>query len=735
MDVFIRNYTVTTHRTYQYQSSLPSTELNPAYIRIVDELSQRDDLFSRQVDPEFAIRIHISSCEGIDEGVQHMAQLLTQASAMLSVVVDGDLDDIEWVELFRPFIAMGTLWRVWEFADSVALAFKELNDVLQCLFTNGYSVFSLIDDILTQGCSQEDPRIELLREGVERDAARICSRLHNYNPASASVAAWALGFAQATTTTLPLRDNDVISPGLSPGMALRSTGGPERFLNMGKVLYKNYVTINVFPDIVFLDIFNFCLRGSTSSTMSMTGVIQRTRKWLILIHVCQRWRRIIFESPRGLNLHLSCSYGTPVRRNLHSWPITLPLAIYYTSDPSHLTPEDEDCMIYALKRATRVQCIDILVPGPLLRKVTTIMQKSFPVLTHLGLADSSDFDELLAPLIPGAGGLPPAIPGRFLGGSAPHLQDFRLERVPFPQLPTFLLSARNLINLKVENMCQNGFILPEDMVGGLAVLTVLRTLSITIYEGTRYPADQRRDRLDPPMRSTLPALTAFHYKGHSKYLEDFLAQIDTPRIDDLRIEFFTHEFQATQLSRFLNRTETLKFDQFNRARVNIYYNMVNVELCSSSLQGKRRQARLTLELVDQESLHFQVLCITDILDQLIPISSHVEHLDAHGDHVDSSEIADWLPFFRLFPAVETLHLSGGVAAYIVSALEDTANSEMFTDVFPQLRLIWLDDMHNMDCDKPVGSIDGFLAMRQRTGSPVTVVDTEDGFHRSYEKIS
>ncbi|KAH9171704.1 hypothetical protein EDB89DRAFT_1969625, partial [Lactarius sanguifluus] len=91
-------------------------------------------------------------------------------------------------------------------------------------------------------------------------------------------------------------------------------------------------------------------------------------------------------------------------------------------------------------------------------------------------------------------------------------------------------------------------------------------------------------------------------------------------------------------------------------------------------------------------------------------------------------MVDWVPFF-LFPAAETLHLSGGVVAYIVSALEDPANSEeMVTDVFPTLHTIWLDDMDNEDSDEPVGSIERFLAMRQLTGFPVTVVDTEDEFY-------
>ncbi|KAH9011540.1 hypothetical protein EDB83DRAFT_2680688 [Lactarius deliciosus] len=558
----------------------------------------------------------------------------------------------------------------------------ELNNVLQCLSLNGYSAFSLIDDILAQGCNQEDPRIKLLREGVERDAASICARLLNHNPASASVSAWALSFAHATMMSLPLWKINIVSPCLSPGMAWTSTGGPERFLNTGGVLFKN-CTIDVLPDNVFLEIFDFCLRGST------------------------KFKAEVIE-------------------------LTLPLAVDYPFPLTRRTPEDEDNIIYALRRTSRVHRIDIIGSGPLLRKVAAVMQKSFPALTHLDLAW---YDNLPDPS-PESRDVPPVLPGRFLDGSAPRLQYFRLERVSFPQLPTFLLSARNLITLKVKDICQNGYISPEAMIASLAVLTRLRTLSITFDDRTPSPSDPGRSFPDPPMRVALPALTAFHYKGYSGYLEDFLAQIDTLRVDDVRIEYFMHEIQATQLSRFLDHTENLKPDQFNRAEVTFYSDITRVELYSSYPKGKRRQACLTLEILDQPWLNTQVPCAVQVLGQLVPTFSHVDHLDAHGDNVDSRrmDIADWLPFFRLWLAVETLHLFGGVAAYIVSALEGAAISEeMVTNVFPELQLIWLDEMENEACDEPVGSIERFLAMRELTGFPVALVDTEDEFDRMFQK--
>ncbi|KAH9037710.1 hypothetical protein EDB84DRAFT_1577534 [Lactarius hengduanensis] len=586
----------------------------------------------------------------------------------------------------------------------------ELNSVLQCLYLNGYSVFSLIDDILAHGCNQEDPGIKLLREGVERDAENICARLLNHNPTSSSVSSWALGFAQATLRTFSLWNNNVVPPGFPSGIAWTSTGGPERLLNTGRVLFKNYrygATIDMLPDNVLLEIFDFCLRDSTE-IMFKFEVILYTRQWQILVHVCQGWRRIIFESPRRLDLHLCCSYRIPVRRNLGFWPISLPLTVDYPCSPPCITPEDEDSIITALSSSSRVHRIDILASGPLMRKVTAMMQTSFAALTHLDLA--CVLKDLPAP---SPRDVPPVIPGRFMGGSAPRLQYFRLKRVSFPQLPTFLLSARNLVTLKVKDMYQNGYISPEAVVGSLAVLTRLRTLSISL------------EMTSPSLRSK--------EKGYSEYLEDFLVQIDTPRVDDLRIEYFTHQIQALELSRFIDRTENLKLDQFSRADVTFYRGIVDVELNCS--QGKCHQARLFLEILDQPYLNTQVPCVSHVLYQLVPTFSNVDHLYAHGGHVSRQmNVANWLPFFRLFLAVETLHLSGGVAAYITSALEDGADSEeMTTNVFPALHLIWLGETTNFyedsDCDEPVGPIERFLSSRQLSGRPVTVVDTEGEFNR------
>jgi len=93
------------------------------------------------------------------------------------------------------------------------------------------------------------------------------------------------------------------------------------------------------------------------------------REWQRLVHVCQRWRQIIYASPRYLDLFLFCSSFTPVR-NLSCWP-TFPIAISYHFPDD----EDEDDVIALLKRPDRVHFVDLFLMASQLGKVVAAMQE------------------------------------------------------------------------------------------------------------------------------------------------------------------------------------------------------------------------------------------------------------------------------------------------------------------------------------------------------------------------
>ena len=466
------------------------------------------------------------------------------------------------------------------------------------------------------------------------------------------------------------------------------------------------MTIDILPDNVFLDIFDFCLFQPDWESWDSTGRIQRMKEWQTLVHVCQRWRSLIYASPRRLDLYLRCSYETRVRKNLVYWPVTLPLIVDY-GHPNH-TPEDDD-VLAALEHSGRVHRISIVGTDSLLRKVVKVMHKQFPALSHLSI----DWN---------LNGSVPVIPKRFLGRSASQLQDLTLTLISLPHLPVLLSSARNLVTIMFEDIFQDGhaYISPKVLAEGLAMLPNLTFLYLTFHDDT-----STTDR-SSPIRAILPSLTLFDYRGCSNYLEDFLARLDAPRVDCVEIELFPeHDYRAPQLFWFLNRTENLKSDQFRRARLFFLPKNSDFSFKLDDPTGNCCQGQLSLEMWRG----VPVLDLVHILCQLTATFSKVDHLSVHGDHDGLGEMdsTEWLPFLRQFPAVETLHLSGGVAAYIVSAIERTADS--VTDLLPALHQIWLEDRQNDDDDVPVpvGSIERFLSLRQLSGRPVTIVNTHDEF--------
>ena len=82
-----------------------------------------------------------------------------------------------------------------------------------------------------------------------------------------------------------------------------------------------------------------------------------TCRWQTLVHVCRRWRSIVFGSPRRLNLKLHFTPKMPVRDSLDVWP-ALPLLI----QGDIYEESDVDNIIAALERSDRVCKISLHGP-------------------------------------------------------------------------------------------------------------------------------------------------------------------------------------------------------------------------------------------------------------------------------------------------------------------------------------------------------------------------------------
>ena len=127
----------------------------------------------------------------------------------------------------------------------------------------------------------------------------------------------------------------------------------------------------------------------------------------------------------------------------------------------------------------------------------------------------------------------PVFPTEFLGGSAPRLQIILFRGIPFPALPTLLLSTSDLRTVNLRSIPPTGYISPEAMVVGLAALPRLEVFDLKFQSVTPCP-----DRIHSPVtRTVLPALSYFQFKGASEYLEDLVARIDAPQLNRIYIYY------------------------------------------------------------------------------------------------------------------------------------------------------------------------------------------------------
>jgi hypothetical protein len=414
-------------------------------------------------------------------------------------------------------------------------------------------------------------------------------------------------------------------------------------------------TINILPDDVLLHIFHFdplaCL------DMPFDYILHQSWRWHRLVHVCQRWRSVVFASPNFLDLKLVC--GPRTRTKLTGiWP---PLPVIVRNMVDFLMPQDYD-FDAAIVHHNRVCTIDLFhLSSSQLLRLASAMQEPFPALIHLML-EYQGFYYNRDPT--------PALPDGF---SAPRLQSLRLTSIPFPALPKFLLSATDLVELTLVRIPHTGYITPVALVTGLAVSANLKYLSIGFESPLSRP--NRGSRRPPPTtRNVLPALTRFEFRGVSEYLEDFVARIDAPLLDSIWITFFNQLiFDIPHFAQFMRRTT--RFQAFDEAHVD--FNIFGIEI-GSSPWARTSDKRSGLG-ISSEKLDWQLSSLAQVLTPSFPSIDMVEHL--YIDYIcgpqylpsqwlDDIEDIQWLEIFHPFTNVKNLYVYKEFAQSIAFALQE-----------------------------------------------------------------
>ncbi|KAH9167659.1 hypothetical protein EDB89DRAFT_2232211 [Lactarius sanguifluus] len=451
--------------------------------------------------------------------------------------------------------------------------------------------------------------------------------------------------------------------------------------------YRPATTISTLPDNVFVEIFSFCRTGQVAHIAPN----HLPWKWHRLAHVCRKWRHIMFASSRHLRLELLCTYGTPVRKTLGYLP-TFPIVISYCG--RDLQCGDHDNLLAALENHDRVRVVELGVPRTLFERLAAVMQKPFPALTHLRFVPEAYVT------------MPSVLPDTFLGGFAPRLQTIHISGIPFPSAPTLLSSAHDLVEVEFSDIPLAGYISPKAMVASLGALPRLKYLTFEFECETPY-SDQIRL---PIIRTIFPALTRFYFEGHFKYFENFVAQIDAPQLDCLRIEYLepvVTDFQIPQLCEFLNRSDNFKPTQFIHADIFI----MPADAIAIELDNRSRSSfyfSVPQEAIGQVASHFSAML------------SNVDRLFITSEFEDAGDSIPWLVLFHLFTSVKALSIHNEVSWNIHLALNNVTDGA--AEVLPALELL-------CPKDEPAESMEEFVrefvTARQNVGRPVTVVDEDE----------
>jgi len=452
------------------------------------------------------------------------------------------------------------------------------------------------------------------------------------------------------------------------------------------------VSIDILPDDVLLEIFDFYV------TISQRYLYHEVRvsAWHKLIHVCQRWRYVVFDSPRRLDLRLLCTQRTPVTNMLAIWP-ALPIFISAAS-PSPASGVTN--IISALRQHNRVCTIHISgVPNSLLKEFAAV-QEPFPALTELWLSSS---DENV-----------PVLPDSFLGGS---LQNLTLLGIPFPGLPKLLLSTHDLVTLCLWSIPRSGYISPEAMGTCLSTLTSLEKLFLG-FRSPRSQADRASQRPPPLTRVVLPALTSLQFTGDSEYLEDIVSRLEAPLLSYTEITFFNRlVFDTPLLRHFISRTEIVRAAY--QADISCDENTVLFILYS-----RNGTEQMTLS-ISCKPLDWQISSLAQVCSTSFPPLPALESLDI-GIHngrdsplewQDDMEDTQWLDLLHPFTSVKNLHLSEDSVPFVAPALQELSGG-IVTEVLPALQNIFLPSSQPSEPVKE--AIEKFTAARQLSGCPVTV---------------
>ena len=326
----------------------------------------------------------------------------------------------------------------------------------------------------------------------------------------------------------------------------------------------------------------------------------------------------------------------------------------------------------ALRRLDRLCEIDLHVTSSMLVSIVQVTQKPCRALESIRIT----VEALTGPSI--------LIRNAFLGGSAPHLREIKLDGIafPFPSIQQVLLSTKNLVELHLGHIPNDAYFSPNDLVTGLSTLLQLKQLTVDFHS---LPSSPPPSVTRPPPRHTFPSLMSLYFHGTSGYLEEFVAQIELPVLCNIAIRLFNDIFfEIPEFCKFIPRLNSLK----SPTQVIVKHSVDSIGI---HFKDGRSSNENWFVGTSCRQFDWQLSFATQITSQLSFHLSSVRSLDIQsGDELPTGEedmdSTEWLELFQPFNHVTQVCVSEKLVPSIVRAL---VVEDMTAEVLPELTLLQL----------------------------------------------
>ena len=356
----------------------------------------------------------------------------------------------------------------------------------------------------------------------------------------------------------------------------------------------------------------------------------------------------------------------------------------------------------ALRRPNRLCEIDLHVKSSMLASIAQATQKMCQTLESIRIT-------VEAPTGPSI-----LFDNAFLGGSAPHLREIKLDGIafPFPAIRRVLLSTKTLAELHLGHIPNDAYFQPNDLVIGLSTLLQLKWLTVDFHS---LPSSPLPSMTRSPRRTTLPSLISLDFHGASEYLERFVAQIELPALNNIAIRLFNDvSFEIPEFSKFIPRLDALK----SPTCVVVKH---CVDFVSVSFNEGDPLSRNCFLGTSCRQFGWQLSFVTQVTSQLSFLLSSVHTLDIQsGDEWPTEEedvdLAEWLEFFRLFTHVTRVCVSEKLVPNIVPVL---VSEDMTAEVLPELTSLHLDRYQRFP--SVAKDAEQFVATRKLSGITVFLI--------------